>query len=605
MRKFKIFTLIGLILFSTTNLALAKEIRFEASLDKDKVAIGEAAQLGLSFQGTQSMPAPDIGNIDGLEIRYTGPSTMMTVINGQVSSSVTHMYSVMPLKIGKFQIGPFSFTYKGNNYTSSMVFLEVSEEKVISKSKQAAPTTTEKLNLEDRLYLTLEVEKMSAYVNELIPVKVKMYVNRLNVSDIQLPTFTQEGFSKVEFREPAQYRQELNGFIYDVLEFRTNIFGTRPGEYKLGPAKIKCNLVVRKRSPSPDDFFENDNPGPFYQDFFTRYERHPIELKSPDVQIIVLPLPAEGKPADFTGAVGDYQFIYNASPVKLKVGDPITVKMQINGTGNFNTVLQPKIDSADDFKVYEPQVKTEDHSKTFTQVLIPQTDLVTQIPRAIFSYFDPALKTYKTISQNPIPIKVEKPKDEAPSQVVGPMPGPEKMPEREDLAKDIIYIKESYGKWFYKDSDVFNGRLFSVLFAVPLICLVSIYSMQSRKNKLKNDSIYASRVASYRSARKGLKNLRHSLSTGDRKVFYETLFKATQDYLGSRLRIPSAGLMFDGVEEALISKEIDPAILRRVKNIFEICDQARFALSGSDSFRMADDIKEFEEIINYFERKRI
>ena len=63
-------------------LAFAREVKFEVNIDRDKVAIGEAAQVGLSFQGTQSMPAPDIGNIDGLEIRYTGPSTMMPVING-------------------------------------------------------------------------------------------------------------------------------------------------------------------------------------------------------------------------------------------------------------------------------------------------------------------------------------------------------------------------------------------------------------------------------------------------------------------------------------------------------------------------------------------
>jgi hypothetical protein len=263
------------------------------------------------------------------------------------------------------------------------------------------------------------------------------------------------------------------------------------------------------------------------------------------------------------------------------------------------------METTDDFKIYEPQVKTEEHSKTFTQVLIPQNDLVTQVPKAIFSYFDPELKAYRTIVQNPISIKVEKPKEEAPSQVVGPMPVPEKTQEREDLAKDILYIKESYGKWLPRDRNVFNAKLFSVLFAVPFFYLIALYAVQSRKSRLQTDSVYASRVASYRYARKGLKNLRRILSTGDQKSFYEALFKAAQDYLGARLRIPSAGLMFDAVEEALFAKEINPAVLRKVRNVFEVCDQARFALSQIDSSRMKDDVKEFEEIINYFERKKI
>ena len=86
------------------------------------------------------MPAPDIGSIDGLEMRYVGPSTMMTVINGQVSSSITHMYSVQPLRIGKFQIGPFSFKYKTIITLPTMVSLTVTEERASYAKTQAAAT---------------------------------------------------------------------------------------------------------------------------------------------------------------------------------------------------------------------------------------------------------------------------------------------------------------------------------------------------------------------------------------------------------------------------------------------------------------------------------
>src|SRR3989338_4994311 len=133
---------------TVTDPAQAREVKFEVELDRSKVTIGDTAQLGLSFYGTQGMPAPDIGQIDGLEIRYIGPSTMLTVINGQVSSSITHRYTVQPLKIGKFQIGPFSFRYKGDEYSSNMVFLEAVEERVpgVQAAREAAPE--EKMDLE-------------------------------------------------------------------------------------------------------------------------------------------------------------------------------------------------------------------------------------------------------------------------------------------------------------------------------------------------------------------------------------------------------------------------------------------------------------------------
>ena len=116
MKKFLIIVF-GLLL--VCGVAEAKEAKFELNLESNRLALGESTQLGLTFYGTQSMPAPDLGNIDGLDIKYLGPSTMMTVINGRVSNSITHMYKVMPLKLGKFRMGPLSFNYKGDTYTSN------------------------------------------------------------------------------------------------------------------------------------------------------------------------------------------------------------------------------------------------------------------------------------------------------------------------------------------------------------------------------------------------------------------------------------------------------------------------------------------------------
>lgn len=610
----KIIFIISLILsagaLAAHHSAFADDIKFEASLDKKKVAIGDTAQLGLSFYGTQSMPAPDIGNIDGLEIRYNGPSSMMTVLNGQISSSVTHMYTVVPLKTGRFQIGPFSFKYKGNNYTSNITFLDVSEESVSKQEPKESPLP-EEMNLDDRMFVTLDVGKLAAYVNELIPVTVKLFVNRLNVSDIQLPTFAQEGFSKIEFREPKQYRENLNGMLYDVLEFKTNIFGTKPGEYKLGPAKIKSNIMVKKNiakaQVQEDPFGGSAFKDSFFDDFFTRYERHPVELSSQEAHIIISPLPTEGRPSDFSGAVGDYQFIFNASPTKLKVGDPITLRMDVNGTGNFNTVLSPKLDNVTGFRVYEPQVKTENNSKTFRQVLIPETDQVTQVPAAKFVYFNPAKKEYITIKQGPVSLQVEKGKEEAPSQVIGPLPSVTIAPgpEGETLGRDIIYIKESPGKLANKGYGLYKSKIFIIIVTLPLIIFISLYFAEAKRNRMKTDMVYAGRRHALKAARKGLKALRRQALSDDPKIFYETLFKALQNYIGNRIRIPPAGITSDIVEHLLSSNKIESAMLHNIKNLFETCDNVRFASSKPDGYKMQDDIKELEEIIKYFERRKV
>ena len=602
--------LIGLILFTASSV-FAADMKFDVSLDRERLALGETAQLGLSFRGTQSMPAPDIGNIDGLEVRYVGPSTMMTVINGQVSSSVTHMYSVQPLRVGKFQIGPFSFKYKNDNYASNMVFLVVTEERAFTQKPQSPPAPepmTEKMNLEDRIFVTLNLDKPTAYVNELIPITVKLYVNQMNVSDIQLPAFSQEGFSKIEFKEPKQYRERMGGLTYDVLEFRTNLYATKPGDYKVGPAKVKCSIVVRKKvsgGAMRDDMFGNDQAlrDSFFDDFLARYQKEPVELKSDEVHLIVSPLPNEGMPKDFSGAVGDYQFIFEASPTKVKTGDPVTVRMSINGTGNFNTVLSPKLEAIDGFKAYEPEVKTQENSKTFTQVLIPMTEKVAQVPKAVFSYFDPIAKEYKTITQGPIALQVEKAKEELPSKVVEPAVAPRA--EGKEAASDIVYIKEAPGKWIPREDQIYKRSAFWLVVLIPLLALVTIYIVVGRRNKIKHDTVYASKLAAFKVAKSGMKALKYKVKSGDSRVFYEALFKTMQDYLGNRLYLPPGGLTFDIVSQRLSSKDVDASLITKIRNLFTVCDEARFAFLKFGADKIQDDYKELEDVIKYLERRRL
>lgn len=612
-KNIKILSMVLIAALALACPAMAKDVKFEVSLDRDYVSLGQSVQLGLTFQGVQSMPAPDISNLDGLEVRYLGPSTMMTVINGHVSSSITHMYMIKPLKTGKFQIGPFSFNYKGDTYTSGSASLDVSESQaqppVTAQRQPQAPLSAEQLNLNDRIFLVLKLSKNRAYVNEIVPVTVKLYVNRLNVRDIQLPTFAQEGFSKAEFKEPKQYREVLGGMTYDVLEFNTSIFATRPGDYRLGPANIKCTVMVQKRARRPssvDDFFSGGSPDDaFFDDFFNRFERYPMDVKSQDTPLTIMPLPSDGRPADFSGAIGDFQFLYNADPKKVKAGDPITVTMEINGAGNFNTVLMPTLGSTANFKTYEPQVKTEEQSKRFAEVMIPENDKVTAIPKATFNYFDPNRGTYKTITQGPIPIQVEKGKEEAPAQVIGPVSAAvAKAPSEEKLTRDIIYIKDNIGRTRRRGSAIYKNKLFVGGMALPAIFLVIFFFVSNRKERLSRDTAYAGRVRANTIAHKAVRGLHSRLKDGE-TAFYEALFHTLQGYLGNRLHVPTSGITYDAVELMLKPKDADPEILRKLKALFEVCDQSRFAGLSATEEKMKDDIKEAEEVIRYLERSKL
>ena len=126
--------------------------------------------------------------------------------------------------------------------------VEGSEAGAPQGNQQESASAGSMQGLEDRVFLIMQVDKKKAYVNEIIPVTIKLYINRLTIRDIQFPELLHEGFSVDTFDKPNQYREALGGVGYDVIEFNTNIFATRPGELSLGPATLRCNLLIKKTS---------------------------------------------------------------------------------------------------------------------------------------------------------------------------------------------------------------------------------------------------------------------------------------------------------------------------------------------------------------------
>src|SRR3989338_6806056 len=117
---------------------LAKDVNFTLSAQRNKVSLGSYFELYLGFEGTQDIPAMELPKMEGFQDRYMGPSTRMSIINGQVSSSVTHAYNLIPLKIGTYKIGPFKFDYKGNSYISNSLNIEVAEAQAQADSQDAS-----------------------------------------------------------------------------------------------------------------------------------------------------------------------------------------------------------------------------------------------------------------------------------------------------------------------------------------------------------------------------------------------------------------------------------------------------------------------------------
>jgi hypothetical protein len=447
-----------------TGIAHAKEMKFQALLDRNMISLGQSAQLSLQFEGSTSIPAPDLPEIEGFQSRYSGPSTRMSIVNGKMTSSITHIYRLVPLKTGKFNIGPFTLEHDGNNYRSNEIMIEVLDSASRSQGNTGIQRTPG-VALKHRVFVEMEIDKSRLYINEIARLHIKLFVNNMSIRDVQYPQYDHEGFSVDDFGKPREYQINRDGTRYSVLDFQTGLFATKEGKRNLGPAVIKANLITKTKRRTPSSVFDNS----MFDDFFGGYESTPIEIKSDALTIEALSLPEENRPENFKGAIGNFQLDVSLSPDQVKAGDPVTLKMTVTGTGNFDAVHAPDLKNTGGFKLYDPQIRREPNRKVFEQVLIPGNEKIETLPDIVFSYFDTMKGQYKTIVKGNIPLSVMKAEKEEKITIFDPSGAAERSLRKEIIGRDIIYIKESPGEIVSRGTYLYKNPVFLAFQLLPLM----------------------------------------------------------------------------------------------------------------------------------------
>lgn len=584
-------------------LSEAQDITFEASVSAKQVSLGSLLQLTLTVEGLQKSPPIDLPEIDGFESRYLGPSTRVSIVNGQYSSSVAHIYNLFPLKEGKFQIPSITATIQGQAFSTQPIDVEVTDSPVAASS-QLGESNQQQVSLEDKVFLVLEASKKSVYLGEKISVTIRLFVTDLSVRDIQLPELDSIGFAFEEYTRPRQYTQTLGGIRYDVVEFNAFIYPTRSGQLTLGPAQLSCSVLYKnpsRRRRSPFDGFDNLFDDDFFGGFFDGVERRPIVLESSNVLIDVLPLPEEGKPGEFSGAVGKFDFSAQVSPSSVNVGDPVTARLKLEGEGNLKAIKMPKFKESKAFKVYEPQIKEENGQKVLEQVLIPKSADTTQIPAIQFSYFDPQSEGYETISRGPFTIEVTKPEGQEDLKVVELSRGQvSSIPET--LGRDLIFIKDKPGRFKQRGSFFYKSMTFLVMIVLSFVFFAAVAILTKRKQRIKTDVVYARRLRAPKKAKKGLLSAKHFMEQGRQKEFYDSIFTTLQDYFINKFHLSAGSITAGILDEVLTSKGCKTEVVIRVKDIFNECDMVRYASVTQDSSKMKDVFKKTQEVIDALER---
>ena len=580
----------------------AQEVGFYAQVNSDKITLGEAVRLQLTVEGADVDQPIEIPAIEDIETQYLGISSNVSIVNGKYSSSKTFNYQLFPLKTGVYQIPSIETDINGKTYSTRAILIDVKDSTAPPTQAVSQAQQQEEAGIKDRVFLVVKVPKNEVYVNEPLPVKIMLIAGGLNLSDIQYPEMDTTGFVMGNFPKPAQYEQMINGVVHNILEFDTVIYPTRTGELLLGPATTRANLIVQAGSRFPSQRMNGLFQDEFFRSVFGGGQRKAIALTSNEEKITVRPLPEDGKPANFSGGVGNLNFKVEASPTNVKVGDPITLRMSILGSGNKQSARFPDLtDLEKDFKLYEPQIKDEGSERYLEQVIIPKRADVTEIPKIQFSFFNVDIQQYQTIARGPIDITV---KDLEPGErlnVVGlnnqTVAGAE-----ESLGEDIVFIKDAPGQLIKKGARFYKNALFYVFVAISFAAWVFLLIYYQQTQRLQTDAVYAKRMMAPKKAKKGLLQARKFIDENKKQEFYDTLFKTLQHYLGNKLHLPIGTVTLQTIKSHKKFDGVDKDIIESIRHIFEESDLVRYAAGQITEETMNNSFAHAERVIDYLER---
>ena len=428
-----------------------------ASLSDTSVDAGEQTQFRISVTNGDAEEPPRAPNVEGLSITYAGrsASSQYNFSNGSLSQSTTttYVYTVDTERPGRYAIpGQEVRLSDGSVLRTLPVTLTV--------LGSGGGTGGNK----PPAYCELIVPKKSAYVGESVPIEVRAnYVaNSLHVASPEV-ILSGDGFSVQNFTPPRPLGQVSQDGRYHVDLYRSAIAGVKIGTLTVGPATIIPTLQLPRTAGSRRRSFNDPFADPFGQ--FDPYNMAPprqVQLRSELAVLEVKPLPDAGKPADFSGAIGQFKLEADAVPNKAATGDPVTVRLRLSGQGNFDRVAAPVLSDDRGLRTYPPSAKFKadnevnlSGTKTFEQVVIADGPRTT-LPSYHFNYLDPATGKYVVIDTPPLPVKIEgrnvatpTPAPTAATAAVSPAATPPLSPPAPTPVRtpeDILYIRADRGE---------------------------------------------------------------------------------------------------------------------------------------------------------------
>jgi hypothetical protein len=593
--------LMALILLAATTAASQDEVSIQIALSRDTISINEQVYLTITVSSSrQDLPKPELPNLSMFNVYSQGTSTNISIVNGKMTSSYSSQYLLQPIRQGTFPIRPVTIAYNQKRYQSNELVLTVLSSGAGTPGALKQEAVTQGGQGKD-MFLTAELNKKTAYVNEQVTLTIKYFhaVQLYSQPEYTAPQTTD--FWSDVLDPQKSYYQIINGRRYNVVEITTALFPTRAGDLTIGPAMVSAMVAVKK-APQRNDPFS------IFDDFFTQSEQQ--MARSQPLTLKALPLPTENKPSGFTGTVGNYTINATADKNIVEMNQPVTVTYKINGTGNIKTVAEPGISESQDFRIYRASTDEKiskidgqvGGTKIFEEVFIPKRAGQLTIPPVTLDFFDPKARKYKSISTGSIALEVH---PGAATEYAGIPVRPSAGGVIDADARNISYIKTDPGRLRHQPPLIIFTPLYLLLNGLPVLILAALWINQKRKEKYASDIGYARSRSARKLARKHLSEARRMAHSEQTVQFYAELRRAVFSYVANKMNVSAHGLTGDTLLDILKSSGVEGEIVEKTGELLRRADFAQYSSADTPQEKIADSLRMAEEILVRLEETKI
>ncbi|MBZ0326556.1 MAG: BatD family protein [Altibacter sp.] len=555
------------ILFFVALGTMQAQVQFEAKLSKTRLGINE--RLRVDFEMNQDGDNFNPPDFQGFRV-VGGPNQAISnsYINGKRSYSKTYSYFLSPQSRGKFTIGQATIDVDGQIYKTTPIQVEVTAAVDRPKDENNADYVAS-----ENVHLVAEISNVNPYLNEAITVVYKLYVSH-DVSitsswrEIDTPKYADFWSQNIDNQGNFKiYEGKYQGQDYRYVILRTTVlYPQKTGELDIEPLTLDVPIDV-----------QGNRRDIFGRRLMTRVNK---TISAGNRTINVKPLPAAGRPDNFNGAVGTFQFDVTTNKTTLDAGEALELNVKVSGNGNIKLFNLPSVKLPNSLEMYEPERKENvrtglsgmngDISERYT--IIPQFKGNYPIRPISFSYFNPQTERYTTLSSKEIVLNVEN----------GPLTAEQTTEHEGNGTKKAVVLSKEQFKYIKLNANLkpvthqpfFKSTLFWSLLGGPML-LIPLFIIAGKKRKKRMADFEGNKLRkAERLAKKYLVEAKKNMK--DKATFYEALERALHNYLKAKLNIETSDMSKDRIAVYLAERNVSGVTIDQFKSLLQSCEFARY-----------------------------